>query len=202
MRVSPGLLSRSAINRITRVLCYFPRKQARYRSDRFRQNPPISVRKVAKLCAGIVASVLLPLTIACSSPAAPTSPTTTLPPPAPALRELAYDINIPDVALTLSLARTYPNGVRMAPIAAQARWDYTAAYGGSPNVYFGEVGPKCQTYFGTGIVIAPLGVASQAVFTSAEWNVVEPGFTYAWVGRFTYARVPAPGTYRLDPACR
>lgn len=136
----------------------------------------------------IVASVCLLLSTACSS--SPTAPATTLPKPAPVVREVSYDINIPSLTLAATLTRTYPNGVRMAPLSAQRQWDFTAAYGGSPNVYYGETAPAPCQYLWTGIVVAPLRVSAMDTFTAQDWpGLWEPGFTYAWVGRFTYSAV-------------
>lgn len=132
---------------------------------------------------------------ACSS--SPTGPTTLT--AKPALRELDYDINIPDITTTLALQRAYPNGTQTPPVIAQGRWNYTAAYGGSPNVYYGEIAPKCE-YFRVGIVVAPYRVASMETFTSSDWpGVLEAGVTYTWVGRFVFAKVAPPNSYTYDP---
>lgn len=144
---------------------------------------------VALVCA-------LASSVGCTS--SPTSPTTTIT-AKPATSEIGYAINVPDSAVVASLIRTYPNGVKMSPYEAQARWNYTAAYGGSPNVYYGESAPHCE-YVGVGIVVAPMHVATMNEFTSADWpGVLEIGLTYAWVGRFTYTAVPARGSYVYDP---
>lgn len=145
----------------------------------------------------LVVCLFVTLLSACSS-SAPTGPTL-LPKPAPAIREIGFDINIPDLFVLASLKRTYPDGVRMSPVAAQRQFDYTAAYKGSPNVYYGEIAPHCE-YIYVGIVVAPLHVATLDTFTASDWpGVLEAGFTYAWVGRFTYTAIAAVGTYRYDP---
>lgn len=129
----------------------------------------------------------------CQSVTAPTAAASV-----PAIRQVGYDINIPNIQTVLDLQRRYPGGTSMPPLTAQNTFDYTHEYGGSPNVYFGEVAPKCE-YILVGIVVAPLGVAGMQTFTSRDWPVMEPGYTYEWHGRFVMA-LPAPlGTYVIDP---
>lgn len=136
---------------------------------------------------------LVTLTLSACGVVSPVAPTVA----APVTHTLAYDINVPDVALSLQLRGEFPDGVRMAPVAAQAHWDYTRTYGGSPNVYYGAVGPQCPTYVRTGIVIAPLSAASKPTFTSADWpgGGLEAGVTYEWVGRFAFSEVAPVGSY-------
>lgn len=138
----------------------------------------------------------LACTLACGSvaPAAPSAPL-------PAPRTMDYAINIPDVAVTHDLQRQYPNGVQVNPLAAQDRWDYTHAYGGTPNVYYGETAPPCQNFLNTGVVIAPHSVAGLDAFTAKDWPGVglETGLTYVWVGRFTYSLVAPVGSYGVCP---
>lgn len=137
------------------------------------------------------------LAVGCaSSPAGPTA----LPAPVAAL-QMDYDINIPDLLALQGLKAQYPQGVHVPPAAAQARWDYTAAYGGSPNVYLGPVSGPCQQYYNTGIVIAPVKVAQLPTFTAEDWPGIglEPGRVYEWVGRFTFAQAAPAGSYR--PGC-
>lgn len=133
---------------------------------------------------------------ACSTPTAPTTVE-----PAAQL-EITYAINISDLAESLRLKQQYPNGVRMSPVEAQARWDYTAAYGGSPNVYYGATAP-CHEYIRVGIVVAPYGAASSEPFTAAQWPGIglDPTVPYYWIGRFEYAALPQPGSYTINPTC-
>lgn len=138
--------------------------------------------------------------VACASPTQPTAP-----PRAPTLAlkttDLTYAINVPDPALAIRLAGLYPDGVRKSPREAQGLWDYTAAYGGSPNVYYGPTAPQCE-YQGVGIVVAPEDVAGMEIFGAADWpgGPVQPGVVYAWLGRFAFAAVPASGSYQIDPS--
>jgi hypothetical protein len=122
---------------------------------------------------------------------------------APAIVEMAYAINVPVLADLQVYRSQFPGGVRLSPIAAQSRWDYTRAYGGSPNVYYGNTAPKCQNYFWTSIVIAPYGAASKDAFTSVDWpNAgLDQGVTYAWSGYFTYSRAALPSEFTINPAC-
>ncbi len=116
--------------------------------------------------------------------------------------DLTYAINIPDPSVVFDLLKIYPDGVHTSPIEAQRRWDYTATYHGSPNVYFGATAPQCQ-YPGVGIVVAPYSVAALLTFTAADWPGIglERGLTYAWVGRFVYTRAAAPGEYMTGALC-
>lgn len=137
---------------------------------------------------------LLVVVSACGG--SPTTPTAIV--SAPALREIGYAINIPSPTIAAALQRAYPTGVRVPPVQAQIQWDYTSAYGGSPNVYFGEIGPRCE-YPGVGIVVAPLTAATVDRFTAADWPMLEAGVTYTWIGRFVYTAAAAPGTFSYDP---
>ena len=128
-----------------------------------------------------------------------TSPTAPTEAPKPAVRTVDYAINVPTVELARTYIATFPDGVRVAPYTAQRQWDYTGAYGGSPNVYYGETAPHCE-YLWVGIVVAPLHVATMDQFTSADWpGVMEPGLTYAWVGHFVHTPAAVPGASFYDP---
>ncbi len=140
------------------------------------------------------------LATACSSKIVSVAPS----PVTPAPTAMTYAINIPDAVLAQKLKGDNPEGVQLPPVDAQARWDYTATYAGSPNVYFGDHAPwtgvDCsghqiiglQEYMGAGIVVAPRNVASVETFTAKDWPELPltAGVTYAWLGRFEYA---APG---------
>lgn len=132
----------------------------------------------------------------CGTVPSPVSPT----PVVERQAEVDYDINVPSPQLAASLRFQYPNGVHVSPLDAQRQWDYTAAYGGSPNVYYGETAPACE-YLGVGIVVAPHAVAGLATFHAGDWPGLgwEPGVTYVWVGRFVYAAIALPGTYTINP---
>lgn len=132
------------------------------------------------------------LTAACSSNL--TGPTTIQAPKVTNI-PIGFDINIPDIAVVQRMKLTYPQGITISPIEAQRKWDYTAAYGGTPNVYAGTVSPHCTPYVMTGIVIAPLAAASALNPTPGQWSVLEAGQTYEWVGNFVYTRIAQPGTY-------
>lgn len=131
------------------------------------------------------------LTAACSSNL--TGPTTIL--PVKAATPIGFDINIPDIAVVQQMKLTYPHGITISPIEAQRKWDYTAAYGGTPNVYAGMASPHCTPYIMTGIVIAPLAAASSLNPTPSQWSALEAGQTYEWVGNFVFTRIAQPGTY-------
>ena len=135
----------------------------------------------------VVTAAVISTACAGTSPIAPTIAAS----PVPVVHDLGYAINVPEPILAQQLLTAHPDGVRIAPIAAQLAWNYTAAYGGSPNVYLGPIG-QATNYLGASIVIAPAQVAGEAVFDGAEWP---PAFTagekYAWVGRFVYT-APAP----------
>lgn len=113
-------------------------------------------------------------------------------------RLLDYDINVPSPLLAQNYNNTYPGGYFHAPLTAQRQFDYTATYGGSPNVYYGDVAPHCE-YPGVGIVVAPRVVAALDEFDARDWPTMPAG-RYQWVGRFVYARVPTPSEYHLDPS--
>lgn len=132
--------------------------------------------------------------VGCSRP--PLGPSET---PKPAIRTIGYDINIPDVRVVNDLKGHYPEGFEGTPLEAQTRWNYTAAYRGTPNVYYGEVSPRCE-YRLVGIVVAPFRVAGMQQFTSKDWpGPLEPGITYSWLGRFVYTAIADPSTYVIDP---
>lgn len=119
--------------------------------------------------------------------------------PKAAVRTIGYDINIPDVRVVNTLKGYYPGGFEGPPLEAQARWNYTEAYKGTPNVYYGDIAPKCEYHF-TGIVVAPFRVAGMQQFTSKDWpGPLEPGIVYSWLGRFTYTAIADPSTYVIDP---
>ena len=142
---------------------------------------------------------ILFLTTACSSN--PVTPTTITPAKVP--QAVQYDINIPFNNVAMNLKLQNPSGIFLSPIAAQQQFDYTTAYGGTPNVYAGETQPKCPPYLGAGIVIAPRRVASIPEFKGTDWPGIglDPGTTYQWLGHFVYA-MPAPaGTTVFNPAC-
>lgn len=137
----------------------------------------------------LLALVVVLVLTGCSGPLAPTAVT-------PALRSMAYAINIPDTGAVQSLNARYPEGVSLAPLEAQRQWDYTLAYGGTPNVYWGPVAPPCQNYFNTSVVIAPAGVAGVRTFTALDWPGahLDAGVTYEWRGYFTVSYPSAPGS--------
>lgn len=139
------------------------------------------------------------VSLACSSPASMPSSVKA----APVFRDMDYDINIPFPGIAHVLQSDYPNGIRIAPMEAQRAYDYTAAYLGTPNVYFGETAPQCQ-YPGVGIVVAPRAVASVAQFGARDWPglTLDAGVTYVWVGRFVYTAIADPTTYTIDPTQR
>lgn len=134
-----------------------------------------------------------------SGPASPTPET-----PPKAIRTVGYDINIPYVAVVMVYRMAYPDGFRGTPLEAQTRFDYTSAYHGSPNVYYGEIAPGVCQYQMTGILVAPQTVAGMVQFTSKDWPVLEPGYTYTWRGNFVVALVgnPSPEAPNPAPSCR
>lgn len=104
---------------------------------------------------------------------------------------VGFDINIPESKITQVWAIQYPNGIKISPVEAQQKWNFTAAYGGTPNVYYGPQSPKCE-YWMVGITVAPFSVASKLTFTSLDWPIFEPGEVYEWVGRFVTALPARP----------
>jgi len=139
-------------------------------------------------------SLLLALALlasACSS-TTPTAPTAAaaLPPafPAETLTTITYAINIPDRILAQALVTQYPDGRLLAPLTAQAAYDYTAVYH-MANVYYGPMAPETKAFAMAGIVVAPVSVASQDSFLASEWPNEYGQFAKArvqWLGRFTY----------------
>lgn len=114
---------------------------------------------------------------------------------------VGFDINIPTSKITQVWAIQYPNGIKISPVEAQRKWDYSAAYYGTPNVYYGPQAPKCE-YWMVGITVAPLSVASKMTFTSSDWPIFEPGYTYEWIGRFVTAFPAGPNqTIYGVPGC-
>lgn len=111
---------------------------------------------------------------------------------------MAYAINVPDTLTVVRLNAQYPQGVHVAPLTAQAQWDYSANYAGTPNVYAGEVAPCGQNYLNTSVVIAPPGVAGKASFSAQDWPGahLDANTIYEWVGTFVVAYAAAPGTYK------
>lgn len=105
---------------------------------------------------------------------------------------LTYAINIPDPTTAQALITAHPIGVAISPVDAQAQYDFTAAYGGTPNVYAGRSAPA-GTYFSAGIVTAPYAIASVASFHAYEWpdqyGQSPAGVIYDWLGRFVYTMV-------------
>ncbi len=115
-------------------------------------------------------------------------------PPAPIV--IGYEINVPRAELAQQLNAQFPNGVALAPIQAQIQWDFTAEYG-TANVYYGPNAPALtanghSAYQGTSIVIAPVQVAGELVFSGSEWPVVAAGLPlttqFTWLGKFVFAQ--------------
>lgn len=108
----------------------------------------------------------------------------------PDVIDITYAINIPNPVTVQALVAQFPNGVRTPPTEAQRVWNYTANYGGTPNVYFGAMAPPLGTYVGVGIVVAPLAIASKEHFQASEWpdayGQSRPNTAYEWLGRFVY----------------
>lgn len=149
----------------------------------------MTIRRLASLL------VLVAVSACGSSPVAPA------PTPAASVTFITYTINIPSSTVAFTLRQTYPDGIRLSPLDAQRQYDYTAMYGGSPNVYFGETAPACE-YVNTGIVVAPRIVAGMSTFTALDWPGIglDAGKTYGWLGRFAFTELPAAGTFVYDPA--
>ena len=125
------------------------------------------------------------VTVGCAgNPAAPSTAATSA---TPSMQMMDYTINVPTSAVLVAMRTAYPNGVLMAPVAAQQQFDYTTAYHGSPNVYAGETAPALGTYPGASIVVAPYAAASAPTFTSAQWPLYPAGVTYQWHGTFALA---------------
>jgi len=118
----------------------------------------------------------------------PTGPTAVARAPIQVQADLDYTIHVPDRLVAQQLQTAHPTGVRVNPITAQLTWDYRPEYGGSAHVYYGPLPGAPNQYPGTGIVIAPVAVASQDTFTAADWPAIglDPHTTYTWVGRFEF----------------
>lgn len=130
------------------------------------------------------------LFVSCASrgPVAPT-------PATPTIERITYTINVPLPELYRTLADSAPHGILLNPIEAQARYDFSAAYGGSPNVYYGELAPPVGQYQNAAILVAPRSAASKDTFTSADWPglvALRPGVTYGWIGFFEYTQPGRP----------
>lgn len=131
---------------------------------------------------------MLILTVACATPTTP-SATPAQVPPIP----LTYAINVPTLAIATAALVQYPNGIHLAPVAAQAQYDYSAVYG-APNVYYGPAAPTTAIYRGVGIVVAPLAIASVPTFAASDWPDASgqpfggsaPTQQYVWLGRFVF----------------
>lgn len=139
------------------------------------------------------------ITTACGSNTLAPTPPETPKPVAPT--QITYAINLPDAGLVSSMQLQYPHGVTgISPVEAQARWDYSAYYDGSPNVYAGPTAPLLATmvYKNVGILIAPILVASKPTFLGSEWSIMSPTITYEWIGQFAYAKT-GPGISSGDP---
>lgn len=148
----------------------------------------MTVKARRKLVALII-FVLAAMAPACTS--SPVAPTLDQP---IARTPLGYTINVPDAYRVQQLRAEFPHGVALSPIDAQARYDYTAAYHGSPNVYYGATAPAYQgQYQMTGIVSAPYAIASQASFYGRDWpgSGLEPNTLYTWVGDFQFTMAVA-----------
>lgn len=132
----------------------------------------------------IIAAALLAVGCGNSTPLAPTTTVT----PTTTVQDITYTINVPSLGLTQQLLTAYPDGVYLSPIAAQAAYNYSDAYQGTPNVYAGEVWRS--EYYLTGIVIAPIAVASLPHFPASMWpdnfGLYPTGVEYRWLGRFAY----------------
>jgi len=109
------------------------------------------------------------------------------------LGTITYAINLPDRQMVQEQLAAHPNGILLAPMTAQRRYDYTLVYH-SANVYYGPLAPALSVYALAGIVVAPPSVASQDAFNATEWpNEFGQPFgsdtRYQWLGRFTYVAV-------------
>jgi hypothetical protein len=99
-----------------------------------------------------VAALLL--TIGCSSP---THPTTTARSSVEPLRTpitITYAINIPYADAAHALEAQHPDGVNLSPVQAQETFNFTDAYHGTPNVYYGPLAPPVGRYVFVGIVVS------------------------------------------------
>lgn len=132
------------------------------------------------------------LATACSqmSPVSPTPPAVAAAAPV----AISYAINLPDQRLVQQLQTQYPDGIAMAPIAAQIAYDYTSIYGAS-NVYFGPMAPPDGMYTRLGIVVAPVDAARVLIFPASAWPQISRGLPadarLTWIGRFVYVAAGA-----------
>jgi hypothetical protein len=122
------------------------------------------------------------------TPAAPTAPQA-----AQKVVVIPYDINVPDPITAEGLTAEFPSGVYISPVQAQKTYDFSWAYGGSPNVYAGTTNynqPIKGVSF-AGLVYAPYVAASHEEFNDCDWPTeygqCDPTLTKEWLGRFTYA---------------
>lgn len=130
-------------------------------------------------------AIVAAVCVGCSSPTAPS---------AVRQSDLDYTINVPRSDLAKTLQAAYPDGVRMAPVTAQDRYNFTPEYHGTPNVYAGPtIAGGLRTYSNTGIVTAPYAVASRDVFPATAWPDEygrpfggDPSVEFSWVGRFVF----------------
>jgi hypothetical protein len=145
--------------------------------------------KKMKTCIAGFGLIVASLNIACAGGSTSASPIPTASPRA--ITQMSFAINVPEVALVNEMNNQNPNGVKMSPVEAQSRWDYTSYYNGSPNVYLGEVGPAVQaSYGGVGIVVAPYAIASRGTFNCSELSSTmypDPKEVCEWVGHFAFA---------------
>lgn len=124
--------------------------------------------------------------------------------PSPTPIEVTYAINVPDANFASKMSTQFPDGYLQPPVEAQRVFDFRSTYWGAPNVYYGETAPPQTDYYGVGITVAPLAVASKETFYGREWQPFSnrPDTLFEWVGRFAYAKpcVPLiPGVYA--PPC-
>lgn len=124
--------------------------------------------------------------IATATAACGSSPVAPAPVQPRQLLAVSYDINIPVVAVADQLNGAFPQGISVTPVQAQHDYDYTAVYGGTPNVYAGP-SVDASRYLSAGILVAPLAAASKMRFTSADWPDagLRDDADYTWVGHFT-----------------
>ena len=152
-------------------------------SERFGEPEPVT--QLSRI-AGVLVALAAVVTVGCGASAlAPSAPVVAVAP-----TPITYAIHLPNPQLIAALKLQYPDGVLGSPIDAQVRWDYTAYYSGSPNVYGGPTVPLLANliYNGVGILTCPIAVAAKATFLGSEWGAMASATaTYQWVGRFDYA---------------